>query len=80
MYEYLFGWSMRVDLRKVSCPVKVLGADPTVPFSFMPSADLSELLYLDYDYLPETTHFLQLEEPERCVEYTLEFLKSLDLA
>ena len=80
VYEYLFGWSMRVDLRKVSCPVKVVGADPTVPFSFMPSMDLSELLHLDYDYLPEATHFLQLEEPERCVEYTLEFLQSLDLA
>ena len=80
VYEYLFGWASRVDLRKVSCPVGVLGADPAVPFSFMPSTDLSDLLHLDYDYLPETTHFLQLEEPDRCVEYTLEFLQSLDLA
>ena len=80
VYEYLFGWAARVDLRKVSCPVRVLGADPAVPFSFMPSMDLSELLHLDYDYLPETTHFLQLEKPEKCVDYTLEFLQALDLA
>ncbi len=80
VYEYLFGWAMRVDLRKVSCPVRFLGADPTMPFSFMPSMNLSDLLHLDYDFLPDTTHFLQLEEPERCVEYTLEFLESLDLA
>ena len=80
VYEYLFGWAMRVDLKKVSCPVKVVGADPTVPFSFMPSMDLTQLVDLDYDYLPEATHFLQLEEPERCIEYTLEFLESLELA
>ena len=80
VYEYLFGWAMRVNIRKVSCPVRVVGADPTVPFSFMPSMDLSELVHLDYDYLPETTHFLQLEEPERCLEYTLEFLQSMELA
>ncbi len=80
VYEYLFGWAMRVNLRKISCPVKVVGADPTVPFSFMPSMDLSELMDLDYDYLPETTHFMQLEEPEKCVEYTLDFLHGLDLA
>ena len=79
VYEYLFGWAMRVNLRKVSCPVKVIGADPTVPFSFMPSMDLSELMHLDYDYLPDATHFLQLEEPETCVEYTLDFLRSLGL-
>lgn len=79
VYEYLFGWAMRVNLRKVSCPVKVIGADPTVPFSFMPSMDLSELMHLDYDYLPDATHFLQLEEPETCVEYTLDFLRRLDL-
>ena len=80
VYEYLFGWAMRVDLRKVSCPVRVLGADPTVPFSFMPSMDLSELMDLDYDYLPETTHFMQLEEPGKCVARTLDFLQGLDLA
>ena len=80
VYEYLFGWAMRVDLKKVSCPVRAVGGDPTVPFSFMPSMDLSELVDLDYDYLPDATHFMQLEEPERCGEYTLEFMHSLDVA
>ena len=76
VYEYLFGWAMRVNLNKVSCPVKVLGADPTVPFTFMPSMDLSDLIDLDYDYLPDATHFLQLEEPEKCVAFTVEFMRS----
>ena len=79
VYDYLFGWAMRVDLDRVSCPVKVVGADPTVPFTFMPSMDLSQLIGLDYDYLPDTTHFLQLEEPEKCVDLTLQFLQSRNL-
>ena len=76
VYDYIFGWAMRVNLSRVSCPVKVVGADPTVPFTFMPSMDLSLLIGLDYDYLPYATHFLQLEEPEQCAEFTLDFLES----
>ena len=79
VYDYLFGWAMRVNLNRISCPVKVVGADPTVPFTFMPSMDLTELIGLDYDYLPDATHFLQLEEPQKCVDLTLEFLKSCAL-
>ena len=79
VYDYLFGWAMRVNLNRISCPVKVIGADPLVPFTFMPSMDLSQLIDLDYDYLPDATHFLQLEEPEKCVELTLEFLERHEL-
>ena len=79
VYEYLFGWAMRVNLQRVSCPVKVVGADPTAPFTFMPSMDLSELVDLDYDYLPDSTHFLQLEEPEKCVDFTVDFMESREL-
>ena len=79
VYEYLFGWAMRVNLQRVSCPVKVVGADPTAPFSFMPSMDLSELVDLDYDYLPDSTHFLQLEEPEKCLDFTVDFMESREL-
>ena len=79
VYEYLFGWAMRVNLNKVSCPVKVVGADPTVPFTFMPSMDLSDLIEVDYDYLPEATHFLQLERPKECADLTLEFMGSRGL-
>ena len=79
VYEYLFGWAMRVNLQRVSCPVKVVGADPTVPFTFMPSMDLSQLVDLDYDYLPDSTHFLQLEEPEKCAAFTVDFMETRDL-
>ena len=72
--EYLFGWAMKVNVRKVSCPVRVIGADPTVQYSFMPSMNLAELVELDYDYLPDSTHFLLLEEPEKCARYVREFI------
>ena len=65
IFEFLFGWSMQVDLGRVECPVKVIGSDPTMALSFMPSTDLAELSDLDYDFLPDATHFLQMEEPER---------------
>ena len=79
VYEYLFGWTMRIDLQKISCPVKAIGADPIERFSFLPSSDLSHLIGLDYDFLPEKTHFLQMEDPERCAAMTIEFLESQSL-
>ena len=79
VYEYLFGWAMRVDLQKVSCPVKIVGADPTQSYSFMPTMNLSSLIDVNYDFLPGATHFLQLERPEKCLEFTLDFLESQSL-
>ena len=29
---------------------------------------------VDYDFVPDATHFLQLEQPRQCVEMTIEFL------
>ena len=68
------------DIRRLPCPTKVIGADPVVPLSFLPSVDLSDMVALDYDFVPETTHFLQLEEPQECVDRTLEFLMREQLA
>ena len=73
--EYIFCWSMTVDLERVACPIKVIGADPTVSNSYMPGMDISELVRVDYDYIPETTHLLQFEEPEACAAIVLEFIE-----
>ena len=77
--EYLFLWSMTVELDSIACPVKAIGADPTFPYSFMPSMDLSDLVQVNYDFLPETSHLLQLEKPEMCAALTIEFLAGLGL-
>ena len=74
-YEFGFGWAMEVDLSRVNCPIKAIGSDPTLPFAFLPSMDLRELIESNYDFIPETSHFLQLEEPERCAALTIEFLE-----
>ena len=78
VYEYFFVWAMTLDLDAVHCPIKVIGGDPTSPISFMPSMRLDRLVLTDYDFVPETSHLLQLEEPETCASFTLEFLRDLE--
>ena len=79
IYQFFYGWSMQIDTRQVKCPIKVVGSDPTTSFAFMPSMDFAELARMNYDFLPEATHLLQLEEPERCVDITLQFLDEIGL-
>lgn len=81
LYEWFFGFSMQAPeiLESIDIPVKVIGSDPTVPFSFLPSMDLSTLTSLDYDFIPDRTHLLQLEDPQRCVDLTVKFLRACGL-
>lgn len=80
VFDQLYDSAVATDIRKLRCPTKIIGADPTVPFSFLPSVNVSELLATEYDFVPETTHFLQLERPEECVALTVDFLERLGLA
>ena len=84
MYEAQVGMQLydaasASDISHLPCPVKVIGADPTVPFSFLPSVDLSDIVALDYDFVPEATHFLQLAQPEACLTRMLDFLEGRQL-
>ena len=74
MIEYAGVYAMGVDFDSLRCPVKVIGADPTLPFSYLPTLDLSDIESIGYDFLPDATHFLQLEQPDECVETMLAFL------
>ena len=74
IFEFFFLWSTTVDLGRIPCPVKVVGSDPTLPYSFMPSMDMGKLVLVDYDFLPEASHLLQFEQPEECAALTLKFL------
>ena len=71
---------MALDFDAVNCPMKVVGADPTTPNSFMPSSDLSDLVAVDYDFIPDSTHLLLLEEPELCARLTREFMANCGYA
>ena len=78
IFEESMAWSTRVDFDRIRCRLRVIGGDPMVPFSFLPSADLKEIAKLDYDFLPDATHFLQLEEPGECALMLRDFLDTLE--
>ena len=69
------GGSPLVDLGALPCPTKIVGADLTLPFAYLPTIDLSDIISVNYDFLPETTHCLQFEAPKECVAIIREFLE-----
>ena len=79
MIDYAGIYAVLIDFGTMKCPTKVIGADPTLQYSYLPTLDLSDIMAVDYDVLPEATHFLQLEEPEQCVDAMREFME-LNLA
>ncbi len=74
--EQGYQYASTVKIEALRCPAKVIGSDPVVPHSFLPTVAMSEIVALNYDFIPETTHFLQLEDPEECVSTMLNFVKS----
>ena len=75
--DYANVFAVSVEFEEIKCPVKVIGADPTLPFSYLPTLDLSDILSVDYDFLPDATHFLQLEKPTECAAALRRFLDSV---
>ena len=78
--DYVRSFSPLLDFETLTCPAKVIGADPTLPYSYLPSFDLSHVLTVDYDFLPEATHLLQLEQPAQCAAMVREFLERNGIA
>ena len=79
LMEYARSFFPLVDLKLLSCPAKIVGADPTLPYSYLPSLDFSDMVEVDYDFIPEATHLLQLERPEECAAAVFEFLNRNDM-
>ena len=75
--DYASVFAVGINFASFKCPIKVIGADPMLPYSFLPTLDLSDVLSVDYDFLPDATHFLQLEQPKECAEITREFLEEI---
>ena len=78
--EYIRSFSPLLDLESLPCPTKVIGADPTLRGTYLPAFDLSKMLTVDYDFLSESTHLLQLEQPAACAALLREYLESTRLA
>lgn len=79
LMDYTRSFFPLVDLESLSCPTKIIGADPTLLYSYLPTFDLSDVMKVDYDFIPEATHLLQLEQPEECAATVREFLKGHEL-
>ena len=77
---YVRTFAFLVDFGDLPCPTKVLGSDPTLPYAYLPTFDLSHIEAIDYDFIPEATHFLQLEKPAECVAALKEFLEDRGLS
>ena len=79
LMDYTRSFFPLVDLESLACPTKIVGADPTLPYSYLPTFDLSNVMKVDYDFIPEATHLLQLERPGECAAAVREFLSHLEL-
>ena len=64
------------------CPTKAIGADPNLPYAYLPAFDLGGMAAsdLDYEFIPETTHLLQLEKPRECAAAVRAFMELHGLA
>lgn len=76
--EFIRAYAGQVDFSTLSYPLKIIGADPVLPFSYLPTLDLSDMLNIDFDFLPDTTHFLQMERPVECANQVRDFINRLN--
>lgn len=75
IFAYARTYAFLVNLGDLPCPTKVIGSDPMMTFAYMPTFNLSHINTVDYDFIPESTHFLQVEHPEECAELMCDFLE-----
>lgn len=76
---YVRTYAFLVDFGDLPCPTKVIGSDPTLPYAYLPTFNLSHIETVEYDFIPETTHFLQLERPAECAQAMRAFLEDRGL-
>lgn len=74
--EFVRSFSPLLDLSMLNCPTKVIGADPTLAYAYLPTFDLSHASAVDYDFIPDASHLLQVERPKHCAEMVREFLSA----
>lgn len=63
-------------------PLKVVAGDPTLPTAPPPSSVCATLFpgwNIEFEAVPRTGHFLQMEAPAACAEITVEFFERLGL-
>ena len=67
------GPAVSVDFGSLRCPTTIIRSDPALEPD-RPEFNPPDAAGVDHEFLPGTTHFLQLEKPEECAAVMLEFL------
>jgi len=78
--EWAMAYLLEPDPDDFACPVQVVAADPGFHSPFGSVLDLSILPGIDYEFVPQASHFLQLEKPDECVARMIAFLEREGLA
>lgn len=77
MFETNIDPTIWPSLATLDIPIKLICADPDAADAQMPSIigrAMAAELPVEYDAIPDTTHFLQIEAPERCLQALEAFL------
>lgn len=80
LMDYARSFFPLLDLELLDCPTKIIDGDPTLPQTYLPTFDPGHVATMDYDFVPEATHFLQFEKPAECAAIVREFLERQGLA
>ena len=65
--------AVSVDFGSLRCPTRIVPSDPAMDPN-RPKFDFSGAAGVEHEFVPGTTHFLQLEKPEKCAAVMLDFL------
>ena len=77
--EHAFAYCVEPDPAHLACPVKVIGGDPRLEFTLIPSSAVERPRAFGYEFVSETTHFLPLENPTMCANRMMAFLEEQGL-
>lgn len=77
--QYVRSYSALIDLSTCGQATKVIGADPTLPTSYLPTFNADEVEAIEYDFIPESGHLLLLENPAECASLAREFIARIPL-
>ena len=76
--EHVRAYAGECNLESLPCPTRIIGADPLLPRTYLPTYDLLDMLNVDFDFIPDTSHHLMIEQPEECANFVRDFIRQLD--
>ena len=78
IWDHASRYAVTVDFGAMRCPVKAVAADPAAQDPSDPTFDYGDA-DVDHDFIPDTTHFLQLEKPQECAVAVRRFLQQVGI-